>query len=276
MDRLDAFKSIATQAGWGELTFPTHVEASLKIQNTLEHTDCSAATAARLVQSEPLLAARTVAIANSVAYRRSGMQITSVLAAVQRVGFRTLSALVAAVILRQLECKIMDRALLAMADQLWRHTVHVAALARVLARRYTDVDPELAMFAGIVHEVGGFFVLSRAEEFPGLLDGPQDLWIAHGEQPVSRGVLRQLAVPESVQDAIATQWSQAPLLPPATLAGILPLADLLAPVPSPLHPRPGYGDWPDEATDCAPDAAALGDIREESDEQVRQLFAALR
>ena len=38
------------------------------------------------------LAARTVAIANSVTYNRSGNDVTNVRAAVQRVGFRTLGA----------------------------------------------------------------------------------------------------------------------------------------------------------------------------------------
>jgi HD-like signal output (HDOD) protein len=64
--------------------------------------------AARLVQAEPLLAARTVAIANSVTYNRSGNDVTNVRAAVQRVGFRTLGALAASVIVRQLSSEITD------------------------------------------------------------------------------------------------------------------------------------------------------------------------
>jgi hypothetical protein len=59
MDRLDAFKSIAAQAGRGELTFPTHVDATLKLQRALSDPDCHVEEAARLVQAEPLLAART-------------------------------------------------------------------------------------------------------------------------------------------------------------------------------------------------------------------------
>ena len=61
MDRLDALKSIAAQAGRGELAFPTHVNATLKLQRALSDPDCHVEEAARLVQTEPLLAARTVA-----------------------------------------------------------------------------------------------------------------------------------------------------------------------------------------------------------------------
>ena len=171
MDRLDTFKLIAAQAGRGELTFPTNVDATLKLQRALCDPGLHADAAARLVQAEPLLAARTVAIANSAAYNRFGNDVTNVRAAVQRVGFRTLSALAAAVIVRQLDSKITEPALRAKADQLWQHSAHVAALAQVIARRITLVDPETAMFAGIVHEVGGFYLLSRAAEYPGLLDG---------------------------------------------------------------------------------------------------------
>src|SRR3954463_16083837 len=106
MDRIEAFKSIAAQAGRGELTFPTNVDATLRLQRALNAPDCHADAAARLVQAEPLLAARTVAIANSVAYNRSGNEITNVRSAIQRIGFRTLNALTAAVMVRQLNSKI--------------------------------------------------------------------------------------------------------------------------------------------------------------------------
>lgn len=58
MDRLEAFKSIAAQAGRGELTFPTNVDATLKLQRALSDPELHAEHAARLVQAEPLLAAR--------------------------------------------------------------------------------------------------------------------------------------------------------------------------------------------------------------------------
>lgn len=239
MDRLEAFKSIAAQAGRGELTFPTNVDATLKLQRALNDPDMHVDGAAKLVQAEPLLAARTVAIANSAAYNRSGNSITNVRGAVQRVGFRTLNALAAAVIVRQLGSKITDPVLRAKADQLWQHTAHVAALAQVIARRVTKVDPETAMFAGIVHEVGGFYLLSRAAEFPGLLDGEPDEWIEYGEVAIGRGVLAKLGVPVAVMEAIEAMWDGLRALPPETLGDTLLLANDLAPLTSPLHSRPG-------------------------------------
>jgi HD-like signal output (HDOD) protein len=276
MDRLDALKSIAAQAGRGELAFPTHVNATLKLQQALGDPDCHVEEAARLVQGEPLLAARTVAIANSAAYNRAGNDVTNVRAAVQRVGFRTLGALAASVIVRQLASGVTDPLLRAKADQLWQHSANVAALALVIARRVSFVDPDTAMFAGIVHEVGGFYLLSRAAEFPGLLDGGADEWIEYGQIDIGRGVLRKLGVPGPVMDAIEALWNGMRALPPETLGDTLMLAKDLAPIPSPLLERPGFSPTQASATiDFAVGDGTLALILQESAVEVQSLVTAL-
>jgi HD-like signal output (HDOD) protein len=276
MDRIEAFKSIAAQAGRGELTFPTNVDATLKLQRALADPDCHAEAAAKLVQAEPLLAARTVAIANSVAYNRSGNEITNVRSAIQRVGFRTLNALAAAVIVRQLDSKISHPVLRKKAEQLWQHSAHVAALSQVIARRVTHVDPDTAMFAGIVHEVGGFYVLSRAEEYPGLLDGEPEDWIEHGEEAIGRGVLSKLGVPSPVMEAIEAMWNGLRALPPENLGDTLMLANDLAPVASPMHQRGGATTMQSASTiDFVIGDGTLASILEESAEEVRGLASAL-
>ncbi|TFW33794.1 HDOD domain-containing protein [Massilia horti] len=276
MDRLEALKRIAAQANRGELTFPTSVDATLKLQRALTDPGCHLEAAARLVQAEPLLAARTVAIANSVTFNRAGIDVTNVPAAVQRVGFRTLGALAAAVIVRQLDSGITDPDLRAKADQLWQHSAHVAALAQLIARRVSHVDPETAMFAGIVHEVGGFYLLSRAEEYPGLLDGDPADWIEHGEVAIGRAVLRKLDVPVPVAAAIEALWNGMRALPPETLGDTLQLADDLAPERSPLHERPGATDIQSAATiDFAVGDGTLSRLLADSAEEVRSLTSAL-
>ena len=276
MDRLDALKSIAAQAIRGELSFPTNVDATLRLQQALNDPECHADAAARLVQAEPLLAARTVAIANSVTYNRSGNDVTNVRAAVQRVGFRTLGALAASVIVRQLSSEITDPDLRARADALWRHSAHVAALAQVIARRVSFVDPETAMFAGIVHEVGGFYMLSQAHLYPGLLDGDAGEWLEHGEVAVGRGVLLRLGVPAPVMGAIEAMWNGMRALPPETLGDTLLLANDLSPVASPLLERPGATTVAAAASiDFAVGDGTLARVMEESAHEVQSLTSAL-
>ncbi|CAN7612659.1 HDOD domain-containing protein [Pseudoduganella sp. LjRoot289] len=276
MDRLDAFKHIAAQASRGELAFPTNVNASIRLQEALADPDCHVEAAAKLIQADPLLAARTVAIANSVAYNRSGTEISSVRSAVQRLGVRTLQSLVAALIVRQLGSKITDPALKAMASQLWQHTAHVAALAQVIARRVTNVDPDTALFTGIIHEVGGFYLLSQAEAYPGIMEGEPEDWVEHGEVEIGRGVLRKLIVPEAVMQSVEAMWNGLRALPPENLGDTLLLANDLAPVPSPLHQRPGATTPASARTiDFAVGEGTLDTILRESANEVQSLFAVL-
>jgi HD-like signal output (HDOD) protein len=239
MDKLEAFRKIALQAGQGELTFPTNVNASIKIKRMLDNPDCNLASAGQLLMTEPLIAARALAMANSATYNRSGGEITKLSAAVMRLGLRTLQSLVAAEIVRQFASKITDPTIRAKAAQLWEHTAHVAALAHVLARRITGVDPETAMFAGIIHEIGGFYLLSRAHDFPGVLDVHSEGWLEFGEKAIGRRVLTKLSMPEAVVAAVESLWFGDHARPPVTLGDTLMLANDLAPVVSPLHKKEG-------------------------------------
>lgn len=239
MDKLEAFRTIAIQAGQGELTFPTNVNASIKIKRTLDDPECNLASAGQLLMTEPLIAARALAMANSATYNRSGGEITKLSAAVMRLGIRTLQSLVAAEIVRQFASKITDPTVRAKAAQLWEHTAHVAALSHVIARRVTRLDPETAMFAGIIHEIGGFYLLSRAHDFPGVLDVQSEGWLEFGEKAIGRRVLTKLAMPEPVVASVEALWFGEHTRPPITFGDILMLANDLAPVPSPLHRKDG-------------------------------------
>jgi HD-like signal output (HDOD) protein len=276
MDRLDIFKVLIAEAQRGEMVFPANVNASLRLQEALADPDCHVDLAARLVAADPLLAARTVAIANSVAYNRSGTEISSVRSAVQRLGVRTLQTLVAALLVRQIGSRIDDPSLRARANQLWEHTAHTAALAQVIARRVTHVDPDTAMFAGVMHEVGGFYLLSRAEEFPGVADGEPEEWVEHGEVELSRLVLQRLMVPESVCRALEAMWTGLRALPPETLGDTLLLADDLAAVASPLHTRSGAtSPLAARTIDFVVGDGTLHEILAESASDVRSLYAVL-
>lgn len=265
MNRIEAFGYIAAQAARGEISFPTSVNAVLRLQLALEDPDCHLEDAIRLVLGEPQLAARTVALANTAAYNRGGgPQITNVRAAVSRIGYRRLQALVASLVVRQFGSRIVDPRLRAKAEQLWEHTAHVAALADAFARRVTFVNPDTALFAGIVHEVGGFYLLSRADEFPGLLDDDPEKWAELCEDVVSREVLRKLAVPEQVAEAIVELRNAWLNMPPDTLQDTLLLANQYAPVPSPLGTPVDVPEHTDSAIDFVIDEATLREIQAEA------------
>ena len=277
VNRLEAFGYIAAQAARGEITLPTSVNAALRLQLALDNPDCHIEEAIKLVLGEPQLAARTVALANSAAFNRSGDNpITNVRAAVMRVGYRSLQTLVSSLVVRQFGSRIVDPGLRAKAEQLWEHTAHVAALAQVMARRVTFINPDTAMFAAIVHEVGGFYLLSRADEFPGLLDEDPEKWAELCEEVVSREVMKKLAIPEPVSTAILSLRDAWLTIPPSTLLDTLLLANQFAPVHSPLGtpPKP-LPNHEDTVLDFVVDTETLQEILQESADEVRSMSAAL-
>jgi HD-like signal output (HDOD) protein len=236
MNKLEAYGHIAAMAIRGELVFPTSVNAALRVQLALDDPECPIDKAISLVLAEPQLAARTVAIANSAMFNRAGAPlITNVRGAIMRIGYQNLFALAAAMVVRSFGSRISDPLLRAKAEKLWDHTVAVAALARIIARKVTGVNPDTALFTSIVHEVGGFYLLSRADEFPGLLEEDTENWHAASEEIITREVLRKLCIPEPVAEAIENLRDGFLSIPPETLFDTLLLANLLTPVKSPLQ-----------------------------------------
>jgi HD-like signal output (HDOD) protein len=250
----------------------------MRVRQALNDPGCPIETAVKLVQVEPVLSARAVAMANSASYNRSRQQITDVRTSVLRLGFNTIRLLATALVTRELVGKDADHANQRTATQLWEHTAHVAALAHVIARRVTKVDAETAMFAGIVHEVGAFYLLSRAKDFPGLLDNAGEDWTEASEAKVARAVLRVLDVPSPVLAAIDEFWEGRLQEAPQSLGDTLILSDALAPVASPLREIGGSrrGGGTNARVDEAVGDQELMSVLEESDEEVATLTAALR
>jgi len=276
MDLREVLDKITGEAERGELTFPTHGEMALRVRHAIEDPNCSVDQLARLVLAEPLLAARVVAVANSVAYNRSGRSVTDVRKAVSLIGFNALRALATAVVVRQMESMCRLPVHRAMASRLWEHTTHVAALSHVIARRVTRQDPETAFFAGIVHEVGGFYLIAQADQAPGVLDGPLPEREGEAEAKVGLAVLTLLAVPESVVTAIEALWDGYLAMPPASLGDTLLLADRLASVESPLGQLAGSGRQGMSVNiDMVLDDETLSGILRESEEELASLTAAL-
>lgn len=276
MDRIKALRAIADEAGRGDLVFPSSARLALKTKQMLDNPRCHIDTASRLVQADPLLAARTVALANSVAYNPGGQEITNVRSAVSRLGFGTLHMLAAALVTRQMACVLKHPEHHAIATQLWEHAVYVAALARVIARRASQPDPETAMFAGIVHEIGSFYLLSRAADFPNLLFLTPADWGEHGESRIGRTVLKALGVPGSVMGAIEHYWQGKLTLPPQTLGDTLLLADDLTPVESPLHPLRASAAEQAALVETVIGGETLLSLLQDSREEVKSLNRALR
>jgi len=277
MDVRSALDAIAADAARGDIVFPTHTEIALRVQRLLDDPDCAIDALGKLIAAEPILATRVLSIANSIAYNPGGRSITELKSAISRLGFATLRALAASIIVRQMKEMSKAEEHRALAAKLWEHTAHVAALARVIAKRVTHQNPDAAFFAGIVHEVGSFYLISRASAFPGLMTSDLELWHGEGEASVGRAVLKALEVPAHILDAMETLWSGFLAMPPTSLGDTLLLADELSPIESPIDALAGMSRKEMEVElEVLIDDETLSSILAESAEEVASLSAALK
>jgi len=277
MDIPSVLTAIAADAERGDIVFPTHTDIALRVQRMLDDPDCAIDSLGRLIAAEPILAARVIGLANSVSYNPGGRTITELKSAISRLGFSALRALAASIVVRQMKEMSANAEHRALATRLWEHTASVAALARVIARRVTRQNPDAAFFAGIVHEVGSFYLISRASAFPGLLSGDLEPWHGDAEAQVSRAVLRALEVPSHVVEALETMWSGFLAMPPHSLGDTLLMANELSPIESPIDALDGMSrKGMAVELEMLIDDETLTSVLDESAEEVASISAALK
>lgn len=151
-----------------KLVLPTLPEVALKVRDTLEDENSSLIDVAKIINSDAALAARMIQVSNSPLLRAAN-PIESVEAAVTRMGSNMIRNLVTSMVMEQMfqaTSDVTDKRL----RDIWEHSTEVAAIAHALASQFTKLQPEQAMLAGLVHDIGALPILSRAEDYPDLLD----------------------------------------------------------------------------------------------------------
>jgi len=265
-------EDLAGDLSSGKVSFPTFINATLKIRRVLNDPQVDAERIARTISGEPLLAARLVQVANSVALGAPGKPVSDVKGAVIRVGHTNVNAIATSVAMAQLVAAKEMQPFLRRAEGVWRHSLDVAAIAFVLAKKLTRLNPDEALFAGLVHDVGRFYLLSKAPKYPELcadvraLEALIDEW----HPSIGHGVLGAFDLSENVLDAVAGHEATDYNDPPRTLTDLVVLANLLSKGPNPLNQDPVA------AQKAVIDDPAMNALLDASAEELRSLVVALR
>jgi putative nucleotidyltransferase with HDIG domain len=262
-------QDIATDLTAGDVSFPTLAAATVAIRGALDDPAVDADRLARVIAREPLLAVRVVRLANSAAINPGGKPIADVRTAVIRVGHASLRSLAIAVAFDQLRADQALHHFRAKLEGAWRHSVQVASLSFILASKLTRIPPDEALFAGLVHDIGYFYLLSRAPRYPELDGRPGDLdgILREWHASIGQAVLHSYALPAAVMDAVGEHESATPRMPPRTIADVVCLANAVAAETNPVRDR----------SQAAPpiQAPQLADLLAQSREQLGSLVSAL-
>lgn len=145
---------------------PSLPDLALKIGKAIENRNNNNNDIARLIQLDPSLTARIISVVNSAAFG-SVRKITNTLQATNRLGRDKVRNLVYSCLLKSI-FKVKSPTLKRRMENLWQHSASVAALSFVLGRETPGIDPEQALLAGLVHDIGAVAVLGGINKFPAL------------------------------------------------------------------------------------------------------------
>ena len=155
------------------LVLPSLPEVAFKVKEAVEREEISAAKLAALISEDAALAARLIQVANSPLYR-GRTEIKSLPMAITRMGYYTVRTLILGLAMKQMfqpTSPLLDRYFHA----IWQTSVEVGAISRALASLCSHLNPDHALLAGLIHQIGKLPILTLAERLPNLTEDPAHL-----------------------------------------------------------------------------------------------------
>ena len=188
----------------GEVSFPTTLDLAIKMRNTFKKSGVTLEELERIVALEPLIASKLLHLANSPAFNQTAKPVNDLFAAIESLGLEQARAASLAVAMDQ----IMKSKNLAAFDKFaklnWEHSIRCAVLARALARHVGRIDPEEAMLAGLVHDIGVYYLFYRASQYSEYRDDQDALieLVLGWHEAIGESVLEALGFPERICEAL--------------------------------------------------------------------------
>jgi putative nucleotidyltransferase with HDIG domain len=166
-------QELLTDLEKNQLVLPTLPEVALRVRDAVDDEDATVADISKVIATDAALSARIIQVANSPLMRAS-KEIDNLDMAVNRLGMKLIRDMVISMVMEQMfqaTSDVTDRKL----REIWEHSTSVAAICHALASAFTKLSPEQAMLAGLVHDIGALPILTKAEDFPELLENEAEL-----------------------------------------------------------------------------------------------------
>ena len=190
------------------LTLPTLPDISAKIRKAINDNRANNTKIAKVVQIDPAITGRLIHIANSPFYL-GRKKIESCPEALTRLGLKAAQHFITSFALKSVfvakSVYIRKRI-----QDLWAHSSYVAAICAVLAHKTRGFDPDRAMLAGLVHDIGIVPILTYADRHPELAREPRHIEQTIQELRAKIGVMviRKWNFPADFDDVVinAENW----------------------------------------------------------------------
>ena len=230
-------QDLARELSSGRIELPSFPDVAIRVQRVLADEDVRPEAVVRIVGSEPALAAWVLRMSNSAAMS-AGRQITDLRSAITRLGFNVVRSAAVSFAMSQLTRAQELQGLEEDLKLLWRRSTLVASMSSVVARRFSAVNPDTAMLAGLLHGIGRLYILVRARDFPAMFADASGYGqiVSDWHANVAKAILENWDIAEEIVSAVHEYeqiYREHP--EPADLTDVLITADLLA----------SFHEWPE-------------------------------
>jgi HD-like signal output (HDOD) protein len=224
-------QALASELSRGKVDLPSFPDIALRVRKVLADEQVSQEQVVRIVGSEPALAARLMQIANSAAINFTGKPISELRTAINRMGHNMVRSAAIAFAMSQLKKVDSLKGLEEPLDSLWRASAAVAAMSHAVAKRYSKVNPDTAMLAGLLHGIGKLYILTRSSKHPALFADQvtYNQIVRDWHSPVAKALLENWDMAEEIVHAVsAYEDMERTHTGPVDLTDVLTVGNLLA------------------------------------------------
>jgi len=192
------FHSFSDAYRKNKLVLPSLPDVAVKLKEAIDNEGIGAKEAVDIIQVDAAMVTKLIQVANSSLYAPI-TPITNCQEAVARLGLTATRNLVTGIALKQLFlCK--DKKLMGAMQSLWRRSLYVSSLSFVLAEETGVINPDDALLAGLISDIGVIPLLHFAEQYPDEYPSVEDLELAmpYLRAPVGALMLHTLGFPEEL------------------------------------------------------------------------------
>ncbi|MEE9336900.1 MAG: HDOD domain-containing protein [Methylococcaceae bacterium] len=158
------FESFSQAYRENKLRLPSLPNVALKLNKAMANKDIGVNEAVDIIHMDSAIVTKLIQVSNSPAYAPVN-PITNCHDAVLRLGLEATRNLVMSISLKQL-FKCEDKQLMQSMESLWKKSLYLSSLSFVLASETNVVNPDDALLAGLVADIGTIPLLHFAEENP--------------------------------------------------------------------------------------------------------------
>ncbi len=200
---------LAQEVSSGQVELPAFPDVAMRVRKALADEDVGADQIARIVGSEPGLAARVLALANSAALNRGGKTISELRTAISRIGHNNVRTAAVSFAITQLRRAGELRHIVTQLEELWHESTMVAALSHAIALRNPGLNADEAMLSGLMHNVGKIYILARAHKHGTLFADPRAMTavMRSWHSNIGKAIIENWGFPAQIVEAVGDHES---------------------------------------------------------------------